>query len=131
MDQFFRGCLCICLAIVHRLSDFLAVGVELVTILFQHAVDAFMTPFVMRTGMHDNCPVGFSIKRHGTVIGPIAGNRSIGMVVFLGQGTNINPVILEHGFTNDSAAFLVGGRQTGQKPGMAIAFGKIVLGDKG
>ena len=105
---------------------------DLFSILFQHAVDAFVTPFVMSAGMHDDRPVGFSVKLDGAVIGPIAGDWPIGTVAFFSQGADVDPIIGGHGVTNDPAAFVVGRRQTGQKPGLArIGFLQIVLGNEG
>ena len=43
-------------------------------VLFKHAVDAFVTSLVMSAGMDDDRPVGFSIKLHGAVIGPVVVN---------------------------------------------------------
>ena len=104
-------------------GDLFAMGIKVFAFLPKQSIDTPMAPFIVRGGMHNDGAVGFSVQRDGGFKATILRRRAFAGGWRLIECAQINPAVGTNGIVDGAAAFLVGGRQPGQK------FYVFILGD--
>jgi len=96
---------------------------------FELSLQAFEAASIMRTGVHDHCPIGFPVDRHRALMEAIERAGAILRRGGLGDVPDRLPVIGLDGREDYPLVLVVSGRQTGDEPCALAKLGQIGIGD--